>query len=537
MSVEALLVALPDAAAAPAPGGRSPAAPAGARSGGDAAGGFRSVLRRSLERGTPAATPDGAAPPDGVPEGGDVPVEGNGDPGGGANPSPVLVMALVPALLAGSPVVPGTNGGVNLAEAVPAEAVATAAPAPGRVPDLLHGGGASAEVGGPLLPTSGPPPDGTPAGAAEGAAPPVASAAGDPPEQAAASPPDAPSVTPEDAARVGSGPHPRFGVPVRTPSSAGPAGDGPAIPAAVPAPGAGGEGHDPADGLRSRTVAPVRDGQVEQAAGTPGVATGRSARGPVEIPAGEPGESAGNVPEPAEAPPGQQLAAPPERPTSRSEPPGVALRPAESTPRATWADEPGGQTSEVRADEAAPGTRVHAGAPPLVGRPEPRPDGTAVAAAPMTWRQALAAADLSGQLAGAVREAHLRAEAGGPAEMRVRLEPPHLGEVTVRLTVHEGVVRAEILVARPEVKAALESQMGDLRQRLEQQGLEVGAFHVGVGGGEAQSRDPGSMPAPRWIGNGRLAAWKEPEPVRSAPDLVASPYSRWRLGHRLDRIV
>jgi len=71
---------------------------------------------------------------------------------------------------------------------------------------------------------------------------------------------------------------------------------------------------------------------------------------------------------------------------------------------------------------------------------------------------------------------------GGKSEqIRFQLEPESLGTLQIELTVQKGGVVAQIITADPQVKALLEANQGQLRDRLAEQGFRVDQFSVNVG--------------------------------------------------------
>jgi flagellar hook-length control protein FliK len=67
---------------------------------------------------------------------------------------------------------------------------------------------------------------------------------------------------------------------------------------------------------------------------------------------------------------------------------------------------------------------------------------------------------------------------GGRSEMRIRLDPPSLGEMQVTVRVDEGRVQAQIDVSQPAVRVALETNLPQLRQILADRGIEVHRIDV-----------------------------------------------------------
>ncbi|MBI2506095.1 MAG: flagellar hook-length control protein FliK [Candidatus Latescibacteria bacterium] len=68
----------------------------------------------------------------------------------------------------------------------------------------------------------------------------------------------------------------------------------------------------------------------------------------------------------------------------------------------------------------------------------------------------------------------------GMSEMRLQLQPEDLGEIEVRVRTSEGVVRGEMMVQNPEVKHLLDQHLDRLRNALQQQGLDLRGFDIGL---------------------------------------------------------
>lgn len=64
--------------------------------------------------------------------------------------------------------------------------------------------------------------------------------------------------------------------------------------------------------------------------------------------------------------------------------------------------------------------------------------------------------------------------------MEMQLNPEHLGKLYLQVSESEGVVRAQITAQTEVVKEALETQLVELRQTLNQQGVKVDAIEVTV---------------------------------------------------------
>jgi chemotaxis protein MotD len=75
----------------------------------------------------------------------------------------------------------------------------------------------------------------------------------------------------------------------------------------------------------------------------------------------------------------------------------------------------------------------------------------------------------------------LRHEGGGRASLVVRLDPPELGAVLVRLTVQDG--RVDVTLRTPDLaaRADLQAQSYDVQQVLRDQGFDLSSFDVAHG--------------------------------------------------------
>lgn len=66
-------------------------------------------------------------------------------------------------------------------------------------------------------------------------------------------------------------------------------------------------------------------------------------------------------------------------------------------------------------------------------------------------------------------------------EIKLRLTPEHLGELTIKISLERGILSARALVENTNIKQLLESNMGDLKESLEEQGMKFGSIDVSVG--------------------------------------------------------
>ena len=72
----------------------------------------------------------------------------------------------------------------------------------------------------------------------------------------------------------------------------------------------------------------------------------------------------------------------------------------------------------------------------------------------------------------------------GVSSARIRLDPPSLGRMDMRLEVQAGVLNAKVTVEHAWVKEAVTSNLKDLRDSLAEQGVEVESFSVDVNSGK-----------------------------------------------------
>jgi hypothetical protein len=75
----------------------------------------------------------------------------------------------------------------------------------------------------------------------------------------------------------------------------------------------------------------------------------------------------------------------------------------------------------------------------------------------------------------------LRHEGGGRTSLVVRLDPPELGAVLVRLTVQHGRVDVQLRTPDLAARSDLQAQSYDLQQVLREQGFDLRSFDVGHG--------------------------------------------------------
>ncbi len=99
---------------------------------------------------------------------------------------------------------------------------------------------------------------------------------------------------------------------------------------------------------------------------------------------------------------------------------------------------------------------------------------------------------VSHQVADAVVSQARVLERPGSVEFQMRLDPPELGQLQIRLVARGDEIHGQVLVADQAVRQMLESQLPELRQRLEASGVNVQSFNVAAdtsGGNRNPYRD------------------------------------------------
>lgn len=103
----------------------------------------------------------------------------------------------------------------------------------------------------------------------------------------------------------------------------------------------------------------------------------------------------------------------------------------------------------------------------------------------------------------------------GRTEIVLHLDPPELGRIRIHLSASEGAVAGRMVVQDETVRAIVESQFGELRQRLTDAGVNLGRFDLAGGRDES---------APQWHqAPARLTSpWLERLPGLAQPGSVAT---------------
>jgi flagellar hook-length control protein FliK len=99
-----------------------------------------------------------------------------------------------------------------------------------------------------------------------------------------------------------------------------------------------------------------------------------------------------------------------------------------------------------------------------------------------------------------VRSVHVLAGQGG-GRVHIRLDPPELGGLSLRVVVSDGAVHVSLLADQAPVAELLQRHATELRSALESQGLRLDQLDVGTGGAadggarDAHARDAEPRPA------------------------------------------
>ncbi|MDE6182311.1 MAG: flagellar hook-length control protein FliK, partial [Eubacteriales bacterium] len=65
-------------------------------------------------------------------------------------------------------------------------------------------------------------------------------------------------------------------------------------------------------------------------------------------------------------------------------------------------------------------------------------------------------------------------------EVKILLRPEHLGEVSLKIATHNGFVTAQFTAENQKVKEIIESNFNQLKDMLNEQGINVGALEVNI---------------------------------------------------------
>ncbi len=120
-----------------------------------------------------------------------------------------------------------------------------------------------------------------------------------------------------------------------------------------------------------------------------------------------------------------------------------------------------------------------------------------------------------------VKEMILRVGQNGRHEVRLKLEPPHLGELRIDLSIDKGEVKLLFTVEHPQAAQALHQELHLLAKALNEAGLNFGGCDINLGGGHTpyQENPKGQYV---WASNPRLQEGQRPteEEVKTKRGLV-----------------
>jgi flagellar hook-length control protein FliK len=95
---------------------------------------------------------------------------------------------------------------------------------------------------------------------------------------------------------------------------------------------------------------------------------------------------------------------------------------------------------------------------------------------------------------------------GGTSEVRMRLQPEHLGDVSLKLTVSGNTITANIVAQNADVRDMLLSNQQQLARTLSEAGLSLGNFSVDVSGGNSGFTDQRAQQQPKLSRIGAFSA-------------------------------
>lgn len=128
-------------------------------------------------------------------------------------------------------------------------------------------------------------------------------------------------------------------------------------------------------------------------------------------------------------------------------------------------------------------------------------------------------------------------------EVHLRLHPEHLGQVAVKLILENGAVRANLVAQDAAVKTVLETNLDQLRTRLQEQGIPITQVDVAVGSGSefSQPRHGQQSGHGQQAGQGRphqMQQLREEQPeLLQQPQQEAPSWARKWTGSRLNALA
>ena len=125
-----------------------------------------------------------------------------------------------------------------------------------------------------------------------------------------------------------------------------------------------------------------------------------------------------------------------------------------------------------------------------------------------------------------VRAAKMQVFEGG-AEMTLRLNPPHLGTVQMKVAVELGTVTATLQTSAESTKQALQAGLTSLKQALADSGINVDTINVSVGGSSHQSFSTNAGTSDGWASDRGYSSGR-PIRVPFVPEVGPEPASAGR---------
>ncbi|MBZ4680069.1 MAG: hypothetical protein JG763_2698 [Shewanella sp.] len=139
--------------------------------------------------------------------------------------------------------------------------------------------------------------------------------------------------------------------------------------------------------------------------------------------------------------------------------------------------------------------------------------------------QSLQTADMVQRFAPVMRQQLITMVSNGVQQAEIRLDPPELGAMMVRVQVHGDQTQVQFHVTQPQTRDMLEQAMPRLREMLQEQGMNLADSHISQGG-----RDQGEQQG----GNGGAFAQETANGEISAEETVQSTNHTTSYGSGID---
>ncbi len=154
--------------------------------------------------------------------------------------------------------------------------------------------------------------------------------------------------------------------------------------------------------------------------------------------------------------------------------------------------EPSRSPVELPDNSTTPGTGAFATATLPVAPQVSEVPGTPAPTPPAGSSPLSPAVQLSEAIAVHARPLH----ANESVEFRMRLNPPELGRLDIHLKSSGDRIDGHLIVANEAIRGMIESQLPELRQRLEAAGVTVHNLDVSTGSNSGQQQNPDGRPSP-----------------------------------------